>query len=165
MSRRVRAAPNSSHCCATAAAIQRLLHEAAAPHRIVHPCRLASAATASGVRRAAIWARPRRSASPAKHRPQATLPSRQDVRSVRQLMEIDIANCSLSILTGGAAARSSAASPSADTTQQAAPSPPNAGAVCRHRSATARLEHTQQRNRHQLLHLCRLSATSRSHRA
>ena len=76
-----------------------------------------------------------------------------------------MASCSLSLLTGGAAARSSAASPSADTTQQAAPSPPNAGTVCRHRSATGRPERTWQRNRQQLPHPCQLSAPSRSHRA
>lgn len=68
------------------------------------------------------------------------------------------------VLLPSSVAQLPAASPSADTAQQTTRFPPNASAACQHRSATARLEHTQQRNRLQLPHPYPLSAPS-SHRA
>jgi len=98
------------------------------------------------------------------HRPQSHTTRQARCPVSEALLKTNMANCSLSLLTGGAAARLSAASPSTDTTQQAAPSPPNAGAVCRHRSATARIERTWQRNHQQLPRPYQLSAPSRGHR-
>ena len=65
--------------------------------RIVRPRRIPSAATVSGVHRAAIWAGPHCSASPAASS-QAMLTSRQEVQLARQLTEVAVANRNLSIV-------------------------------------------------------------------
>jgi hypothetical protein len=65
--------------------------------RIVRPRRIPSAATVSGVHRAAIWAGPHCSASPAASS-QAMLTSRQEVQLARQLTDVAVANRNLIIV-------------------------------------------------------------------